>query len=53
MEMELPGGRGQPKMGFLHVVKEDMQVVGVTEEGAEDRVRWLGDLVQQSQTGKN
>lgn len=28
------------RKGFMHVVKEDVQKVGVTEEDAKDRVRW-------------
>lgn len=27
-------------MRFLDVVKEDTEMVGVTEDAAEDRVRW-------------
>ena len=40
--MELPGRRkrGRPKRRFMDVVKEDMLVVDVTEEDAEDRERW-------------
>lgn len=38
LNMDLPGRRkrGRPKRRFMDAVKEDMQVVGVTEEGAED-----------------
>ncbi|KAK8377975.1 hypothetical protein O3P69_018707 [Scylla paramamosain] len=41
--------RGRPKRRFMDAVKGDMQVVGVTEEGAEDRGHWrrvicCGDL---------
>ena len=32
--------RGRPKRRFMDVVKEDMKVVGVKEEEAEDSVRW-------------
>ncbi|KAF7649500.1 hypothetical protein LDENG_00140040, partial [Lucifuga dentata] len=32
--------RGRPKRRFMDVVKEDMKLVGVREEEAEDRVRW-------------
>ncbi|KAF7669317.1 hypothetical protein LDENG_00206530, partial [Lucifuga dentata] len=40
--LELPGRRprGRPKRKFMDVVKEDMKLVGVREEEAEDRVRW-------------
>ncbi|KAF7647373.1 hypothetical protein LDENG_00173260 [Lucifuga dentata] len=37
-ELLLP--RGRPKRRFMDVVKEDMKLVGVREEEAEDRVRW-------------
>ncbi len=39
LRMEPPGRRrgGRPKRRFMDVVKEDMQVVGVTEEDEEDR----------------
>ena len=42
LRMELPGRRprGRPKRRFMDVVKEDMRVVGVREDEAEDRVRW-------------
>ena len=42
LDMDLPGRRrrGRPKRRFMDAVKEDMQVVGVTEEDAEDRARW-------------
>ena len=42
LEGELPGRRkrGRPKRRFLSVVKEEIQLVGVTEEDAEDRLRW-------------
>ena len=41
LEMELPGKRkrGRPKRRFVDVVREDMQVAGVTEEDAEARKR--------------
>ena len=44
MKMEVPGRRkrGRPKRRFRDVVKEDMQVVGVSEQDAEDRNRWKG-----------
>ena len=40
LEMELPSRRkgGKPKRRFLNVVKDDMESVGVAQEGAEDRV---------------
>lgn len=31
--------RGTPQGGFIHVVKDDMQMVGVTEEDARRRMR--------------
>ncbi|KAF7647206.1 hypothetical protein LDENG_00175930 [Lucifuga dentata] len=42
LRLELPGRRprGRPKRRFMDVVKEDMKLVGVREEEAEDRVRW-------------
>ena len=42
MRLERPGrrSRGRPKRRFMDVVKEDMKLVGVREEDAEDRVRW-------------
>ena len=42
LSFELPGRRprGRPRRRFMDVVKEDMKVVGVREEDAEDRVRW-------------
>ena len=40
--MELPGRRprGRPTRRFLDVVKEDVKLLGVREEDADDRVRW-------------
>ena len=40
MRMELPGKRKMTKMRLLDVVREDMAVVEVTEEDAEDRNKW-------------
>ena len=42
IRLELPArrSRGRPKRRFMNVVKEDMKLVGVREEDAEDRVRW-------------
>ena len=42
LRMGLPGERkrGRPKKRFLDAVKEDMKVVGLTEEDARDRVKW-------------
>ena len=42
LRMGLPGRRkrGRPKRRFLDAVKEDMKVVGLTEEDARDRVKW-------------
>ena len=42
LRLELPGGRprGRPERRFMDVVKEDMKVVSVKEETAEDRARW-------------
>ena len=41
IRLELPGRkpRGIPKRRFMDVVKEDMKLVGMREEDAEDRVR--------------
>ena len=40
--MELSGKRkrGWPKMSFMDAMREDMAVVEVTEEDAEDRTEW-------------
>ena len=40
--MEHPGRRqrGRPKIRFMDVVKDNMKLVGVREEDAEDKVRW-------------
>lgn len=40
--MELPDKRkiGRPKRRFRDLVREDMQVVGVTEKDSEERKRW-------------
>ena len=40
--MELPGRRkrGRPNRRFMDVVREDMAVVEVTEEDADDRNKW-------------
>ena len=42
MEMELPGRRirGMTRRRSLDVVTEDMQLIGLTQENAEDRIRW-------------
>ena len=42
LRMELPGKRkrGSPKRRFMDAVREDMTVVEVTEEDAEDRTEW-------------
>ncbi|KAF3697499.1 hypothetical protein EXN66_Car013179 [Channa argus] len=42
LRLELPGrrSRGRAKRRFMDVVREDMKLVGVREEDAEDRVRW-------------
>ncbi|KAI5609084.1 hypothetical protein C0J50_6086, partial [Silurus asotus] len=42
LRLELPGSRkrGRPRRRFIDVVKEDMQVVGVTEAYVEDRGLW-------------
>ena len=42
MRLELPGrkSRGRPKRNFMDVLKEDMKLVGMREEDAEDRVKW-------------
>ena len=40
--MALPGRRrrGRPKRRFMDAVKEDMNLVGVVEDDAQDRARW-------------
>lgn len=40
--MELPGRwkRGRPQRRFMGVVNDDMEVVGVREEGVRERLRW-------------
>ena len=42
VKMELPGWRQRKRSNskFMDVVREDMQVVGVTKEDIEDRARW-------------
>ena len=42
LEMELPGRRqrGWPKRRFMDAVKENMQVVGVSVEDTENRLKW-------------
>ncbi|XP_051790978.1 uncharacterized protein LOC127529870 [Erpetoichthys calabaricus] len=42
LRIELPGKRkrGRPKRRFMDVVREDMQVMGVTEQNTEDRKIW-------------
>ena len=42
LRMELPGKRkwGRPKRRHIDAVTEDMAVVEVTEEDAEDRNKW-------------
>ena len=42
LKMELPNKckRERPKRKFMDTVREDMQVVGMTEEDTEDRKRW-------------
>ena len=42
MRIELPGKRKRrrPERRFTDVVKEDMAVVEVTEEDADDRTKW-------------
>ncbi|XP_051788414.1 uncharacterized protein LOC127529327 [Erpetoichthys calabaricus] len=42
LRIELPGKRkrGRPKRRFMDVVREDMQVMGVTEHDVEDRKIW-------------
>ncbi|XP_053714091.1 cyclic nucleotide gated channel subunit alpha 1a isoform X1 [Synchiropus splendidus] len=42
LRLELPGRRwrGRPQRRLMEVVKEDMRIVGLREEEAEDRVRW-------------
>lgn len=42
MEMELPGRwkRGRPQRRFMGVVNDDVEVVGVREEGVREGLRW-------------
>ena len=42
LRMELSGKRkqGRPKMRFMDAMREDMAVVEVTEDDAEDRTEW-------------
>ena len=53
--MELPGKRkqGRPKTRFVDAVREDMVVVKVTEEDAEDRNNGDGKSDGRSQKKKN
>uniref|UniRef100_A0A8C4TNZ7 C2H2-type domain-containing protein n=1 Tax=Erpetoichthys calabaricus TaxID=27687 RepID=A0A8C4TNZ7_ERPCA len=43
LRIELPGKRkqGRPKRRSMDVVREDMQVMGVTEQDAQDRKIWM------------
>ena len=42
LRMDLPGKRkrGRPKRMFMDAVREDVAVVKVTKEDAEDRTKW-------------
>lgn len=40
MEPQGRSRRGRPKRRLMDVVMEDMRVVGVEEEDAEDRAKW-------------
>ena len=42
LRMELSGKkkRGRPKRRFMDATREDMSLVEVTEEDAEDRIKW-------------
>lgn len=40
LEMQLPGIRQEISINILHAVEMDMEVVGVTTDDDEDRVRW-------------
>ena len=40
LELSSRSPRGRLKERFMDVVKENMKLVGVREEDAEDRVRW-------------
>ena len=53
LRMELPGNgkRGRPKRRFMDAVREDMAVVEVTEEDADDRIKRTENLQWQSLTG--
>lgn len=44
LRLAVPGRRprGRPKRRFVDVGEEDMRVIGVSEEDAEDRIRWRG-----------
>ena len=47
LRLEGPGkrGRGRPKKKCIDVVREDMQVIGVTEQDARDRVKWKKNIL--------
>ena len=53
--MELPGKRKQrrPKRRSMDVVREDMTVVEVTEEDAEDRIKWHGKSAVATTDGRS
>ena len=40
LRMELPGKRKRRRPRFMDAVREDMAVIEVTEEDAEDRTEW-------------
>ena len=46
LKTEPPGRRerGRPKRTFMEVIREDMQIVGVREEDAEDGKRWRRNI---------
>ena len=54
MKLEAPGrrSRGRPKRRFMDAVKEDMSLVGVREEDAEDSQMEADDLLWQPLKGK-
>ena len=55
LRMELPGTRkrGRPKRRFMDAVREDMAVVEVTEEHAEDGTEWRWKYAVETHDGRS
>ena len=46
------GTRGRPRRRWDNTIKEEMKKANVSEEEAEDRLRWSGDVLLQPRIGK-